>query len=97
MFKASLAILLLVSSYHVSLWGNIAEVNLNESQTPIIADTILTNRSFGTIKIDPLQLILSSEIPGSLEFYFSKSLSLNVQVGYIFPAWKGSVSCCIAT
>lgn len=91
MFKASLAILLLVSSYHVSVCGNIAEVNLNESQAPIIADTILTNRSFGTIKIDPLQLILSSEIPGSLEFYFSQSLSLNVQVGYIFPAWKGSV------
>ena len=91
MFKASLAILLLVSSYHVSVCGSIAEVNLNESQPLIGTDSILTNRSFVNFKIDPLQLFLSSEIPASLEFYFSQNLSLNVQVGYIFPAWKGCV------
>jgi len=89
--KATLALFLLVFSYHVSVCDNVAEVNRNESQPLIMTDSILTNRSFGTLKIDPLQLILSSEIPASLEFYFSKNLSLNVQIGYIFPAWKGSM------
>lgn len=74
-----------------AIQSSAAEADLNESQAPIIADTTLTNRPFGTIKVDPLQLILSSEIPGSLEFYFSHIVSLNVQAGYIFPAWKGSV------
>lgn len=48
-------------------------------------------RAFGTIKFDPFQVLLSSEIPLSFEIYISQKTSLQVQVGYVFPARKESL------
>jgi hypothetical protein len=50
-------------------------------------DTVPEKRSFGTLKINPLQ-ILASEIPVSLEMYLPGEMSLQVQIGYIFPTKK---------
>jgi hypothetical protein len=59
------------------------------------ADTVKESkgerRAFGNIKTDPLQLILSCEIPISFEVYLSQRSSLQVQAGYIFPARENSV------
>jgi hypothetical protein len=88
--RATIALFFLFS-YQISFCGNIAEVNLIESQPPIISDSIYAKRSFGTLKIDPLQVILSCEIPASLELYLSNRLSLNLQVGYVFPARKNAM------
>jgi hypothetical protein len=48
-------------------------------------DSIPGKRAFGKLKINPLQ-ILFSEIPVSFEIYRLRRLSLQIQVGYIFPA-----------
>jgi hypothetical protein len=48
-------------------------------------------RSFGNIKTDPFQIILSCEIPVSFEIYLSQSSSLQIQAGYIFPARENAL------
>ena len=54
-------------------------------------DSINGKRAFGTVKFDPLQVILSCEIPVALEVYLSQRSSLQIQAGYVFPAPENSI------
>lgn len=54
------------------------------SQVDTIKETKGKVRSFGTLKINPIQPVLS-EIPVSFEMYGSPRSSLQFQIGYIFP------------
>ena len=58
---------------------------LNELYRSSNTDSIPGKRAFGTLKINPLQF-LYSEIPVSFEIYRLPNLSLQIQIGYIFPA-----------
>jgi hypothetical protein len=49
------------------------------------SDSIPAKRAFGTLKINPVQ-ILTCEIPVSFEIYRLRKSSLQIQVGYIFSA-----------
>jgi hypothetical protein len=51
------------------------------------ADTISEKRAFGTLKLNPIQ-ILTSEIPVSFEIYRPGQVSLQIQIGFIFSARK---------
>ncbi|MGC1389716.1 MAG: hypothetical protein WA816_01650 [Bacteroidales bacterium] len=57
---------------------------LNELNGCSNEDSILVNRVFGTLKINPIQPIFS-EIPVSFEIYRTPKRSLQFQVGFIFP------------
>ena len=58
---------------------------LNELYDCSNADSIAEKRAFGTLKINPVQ-ILACEIPVSFEIYRLRKSSLQIQVGYIFSA-----------
>ena len=58
---------------------------LNESCRGSNTDSIAGKRAFGTLKVNPLQIIFS-EIPVSLEIYRLQRLSLQIQIGYILTA-----------
>lgn len=60
---------------------------LNELYGCLNADSIPEKRAFGTLKLNPIQ-ILTCEIPVSFEIYRPGQVSLQIQIGYIFPARK---------
>ena len=64
---------------------NNGSILLNELYGCSNTDSIPEKRAFGTLKINPFQ-ILACEIPVSFEIYRLRKLSLQIQVGYIFSA-----------
>jgi hypothetical protein len=69
---------------------NNGSIILNESYACSNTDSIPEKRAFGTLKINPLQ-ILYCEIPVSLEIYRFRKASLQIQTGYIFSARNTSM------
>jgi hypothetical protein len=76
------AFILLFSFGHKSLGNSNTESSAKEFN--VNPDTIPADVSFGTIKINPFQLLFS-EFPVSFEMDLPRDRSVQFQVGYIFP------------
>jgi hypothetical protein len=70
-------------SFENKCFGNSNKESVAEGLN-INSDTIFTDVSFGAIKINPFQLLLS-EFPVSFELDLPHERSIQLQAGYIFP------------
>jgi hypothetical protein len=82
--KTPFFIIVFLSIYLECFGINNGSISLNELYGYSNADSIPEKRAFGTLKINPIQLIFS-EIPVSFEIYRTPKRSLQFQVGFIFP------------